>query len=175
MKKCYVCEGKGRFKHLDRDICKKCFLKNIEKRVKKHLGRKMFKKGDKILVIGGVEKVLLEKAIGGLPLKITFRKRLPKEIKVFDYVVTGKTMDEIDEKFLRGLMKGRLVLGKVKKKFFNITEVLTDEEIKRYAELNNVAFKVRKKKRILDGLKSFKEIKYNLYKNIKNLRNVFIF
>jgi len=171
MKKCYVCRGKGQLKHLDRDICKKCFLKNVEKRVKKHLGRKLFKKGGKVLVIGGVEKVLLEKAVGGMPLKITFRKKLPKLVKEFDYVVVGKTMDAIDEEFLTGLLKGKLVLGKMKKKFFNVLEVLTNEEAKKYARMNGIDFKVKGEK-ALKVLENFKEIKYNLYKNIKELRDV---
>ncbi len=184
-------------KHLDRDICKKCFLRNTERRVKRHLRngaqqvahvgpphyrgsklkrvpprQRLFKRNDKILVVGEVERVLLERAIKGMPLKITSRKRLPKEVKGFNWVVIGKTMDEVIEEFLERLFKGKLVLEKMKKRFFNILEVLTDEEVKQYARLKGIKFVVKEKKRVLDKLKEFKEIKYNLYKNVRKLREV---
>ena len=170
LRKCYVCNRKGNFEHLNRYICRKCFLKNIERRVKRHLSRRLFKRNDKILVIGEVERVLLERAVKGLPLKITSRKRLPKEVKGFNWVIVGKTMDEVIEEFLEGLTKGKLILGKMKKKFFNILEPLTDEEVRQYARLKKIKFEVKEKKRVLDRLKEFKEIKYNLYNNVRNLR-----
>ncbi|MBR9683626.1 hypothetical protein GOV03_03740 [Candidatus Woesearchaeota archaeon] len=171
MTTCYVCGKKGNLKHLDRDICKKCFLRNVERRVKKHLGRRMFKKDDKILVIGELEKVLLENAVKGMPLKIVSRKKLPKLIQGFDYIVVGRTMDEVGGEFLGGLMKGKLILGGMKKKFFNILEVLTDEEAEQYAKLKDIKFKVLGEKGFLDTL-GLKELKYNLYKNIKELRKL---
>lgn len=172
MEKCYVCGREGRFKHLGRPICRKCFLRNIEMRVKRHLGRRLFKRNDKVLVVGEVEKVLLEKAVKEMPLRITFKKKLPNEAKGYNWIVIGKTMDNINEEFLEGLMKGKSVLGKMKRGFFNILEVLTDEEAKKYAELKRIKFKVREKKRCLDKWEEFKEIEYNLYKNIKGLREI---
>lgn len=144
---------------------------NVERRVKKHLGRKRFKKNDKVLIVGELERVLLERAVNGMPLKITFGKRLSKNIAGFDCVVVGKTMDDINEEFLEGLLKGKLVLAKLEKKFFNILEPLTDEEVKKYAELKRIKFEIGKGKKFLNGLKELKEIKYNLYKSVKRLRD----
>lgn len=171
MAECYVCKGKGDFKHLEREICKKCFLRNMEKRIKKHLGRRRFKKGDKVLVIGEVEKILLEKAVGGLPLKIAFKTKLPAKIKEFDWILVGKTMDEINREFLEGLFKGKLEKDK-QKKFFNLLEPLTEKEIKKYAEIRKIRFEGgrNKTKGFLEGLNKFQEIKYNLYRNVKELR-----
>ncbi len=173
MGKCYACGGKGSLKHLDRDICRKCFLKNIEKRVKKHLGRKLFKKNSNILVIGDLENVLLKKVIKDLPVKITFKKKLPKEIKGFDWVIIGKTLDDVGEKFLTGLFKGKLLVGKTKKKIFNLLEPLTLDEVTLYAKLNKIKFKIKKQVGLLEKLKEYKELKYNLHKNIKELKKVF--
>lgn len=172
MEECYVCGRKSELKHLGKGICKKCFLGTIEKRVKKHLGRKLFKRNNKVLVIGKLEKELLEKAVRGMPLKITSRKKLPAKVEEFDWIVIGKTMDDFTEEFLSSLFKGRIFLGKMKKKFFNILEVLTDEEAKQYAKLKRIRFKVKKKEEFLDTLKEFKEVKYNLYKNVKELRKI---
>ena len=173
MQKCYVCGGKGSFKHIGRGICRKCFVRNIERRVKKHLRnaaqsvaqvgppryrrtltvkcvpprQRLFKKGDRILVIGEVEKVLLEGAVKGMPLEMVFRKRLPRETKKFDYVVMGNAMDGICEEFLSNLFKGRLKVKKEKLNVFNILEPLTEEEVKSYAEIKGIKFKFRKRKK----------------------------
>ncbi len=172
MEKCYVCGKRSYFKHLGRGICRKCFLRNIEKRVKKHLSRKLFKGNDRVLAVGELEKELLERAVGGMPLKIDLREKLPADIKGFDWIVVGKTMDKVNEDFLSSLFKGKVILRKMKKKFFNILEVLTDKEVLQYAKLRKIKFKINKKERFTDALKEFKEVKYNLYKNVKELRKI---
>jgi hypothetical protein len=214
MEKCYVCGKRSYFKHLGRGICRNCFLRNIEKRVKKHLSRKLFKRKDKVLAVGELEGELLERAVGGMPLDIVFRKRLPKKISGsrktkfsgtprkqssptgFDWIVTGKTMDYVDEEFLSSLFNGKLKSMKIGEKVFNmlgekispshknirkkpnvfnIFEVLTDEEVSQYAKLRKIKFKAKNGKRFLDSFKKFKEVKYNLYKNVKELRKLKFF
>lgn len=169
---CYVCLRRGDFKHLERFICKKCFLRNIEKRVRKHLKEKGLKKGERVLVIGELEKFLLEKAKKDLPLEIVFKEKLPSSLKGYGLVVIGRTKEEINEDFLEGLFKGELRLGEIRKNFFNILEVLTIDEAERYARLRRIKFKKRKIKGILNSLKRFKEVNYTLYKNIKELREL---
>ena len=167
---CYVCKGKGSFLHLNQAICKKCFLKNIEKRVKKHLGRSRFKRNDSILVIGEVERELLETSVQGMPLKVTFRRKLPQELK-FKHVIIGNSMDSVCSSFLDGLFAGKLKL--TQSKFFNITEPLTNDELKKYTQFKGIKLKVTLPNTFLDKLRKFPEIKYNLYKNIKELRERF--
>ena len=162
MGKCYVCAGKGNFKHLGREICRKCFMRNMEKRVKKGLGRKMFKRGDKVLVVGLIEEHLLRVAVKELPIEITMRKKLPVSVKGFDWVVYGKAMDEVNAEFILGLEEGKLELGGGKRKFFNILEVLTSEEISRYCSLKKIKY-LRKEV-------ASSEFSYNLHRNIKDLR-----
>ena len=169
--KCYVCKGKGSFLHLNQPICKKCFLKNIEKRVKKHLGRSRFKRNDAILVIGEVERELLVTSVRGMPLNLTFKSKLPKELK-FKQVIVGQSMDSVCSIFLDGLFAGKFNLAK--NKFFNITEPLTNDEVQKYARLKGIKWKVETQTNpFLEKLKKFPEIKYNLYRNIKELRERF--
>ena len=52
-KKCYLCGRRKVFDYLGRLICDKCFVRVVEKRVKKSLGR-VFSKGDEVLVVGGL-------------------------------------------------------------------------------------------------------------------------
>ncbi|MBT4650892.1 hypothetical protein HOC13_00010 [Candidatus Woesearchaeota archaeon] len=174
MESCYVCKKKGSFKHLDRSVCKQCFIRNIERRVKRYLGRKLFKKGDKILVVGDLVEHLLKRAIKDLPVKIEKKKRLPKDVKKFKWVVIGKTLDELCENFLLGLFKGELDLRVPAKKFVNILEPITKEELKKYSQIKKVEYKEEKDNekigKFFKGLSKHKEIKYNLYKNIKELR-----
>ena len=154
------------------------------------MGRKLFKKGDFVLVIGKVEEILLKAAIGDLPLELTFRKKLPANVKKFNKIVIGKIMDTIDEDFLSGLFEGRLFSekgsnkiknienkGKSKgKKLFNILEPLTLEEIRSYSKLKKIKFNQKERKNqgkeFLDRLKNYSELKYNIYKNIKELRTI---
>src|SRR3989339_1308543 len=131
---CYVCQGKGSFLHLDRYICNKCFTKNIEKRVKHHLGRNLFKPNDTILVLGKLEYYFLSQVIKGMPLQITFKSKLPSDLTAFKHIILGKTLDQLDEDFLSGLFDGKLSLPTENKPFFNILAPLTDEEIDKYAQ-----------------------------------------
>jgi hypothetical protein len=176
MNNCYVCGGKGNLKHLSRDICKKCFARNIERRIKKHLGRSLFKKNDYVLVIGEIEKSLLETSVKGMPIKITLRKRLPLDLKKYNHIIIGKTMDQLDEDFLSDLFNGKLKFKSNFKKMFNILEPITNKELVGYCKIKNMDFKVKENdglgKKFLTKLKQFEEIKYNLYKNIKELRTV---
>lgn len=205
MRECYACSGKGELFHLGRSICRKCFLRNMEKRVKKELGRERLGKGERVLVVGELEKVLLEKAVKGMPLRVTFRKRMPKDTKGYERVVYGRTMDEVEEEFLEGLFEGKL-RKRGKGKVFNILEPLTEEEAKKYAKLRGVEFtgerrregkggergkgrkeggkrrgkenegkgrgkeKNGKGRNFLEGLKEFKELRYNLLKNVREIR-----
>ena len=175
MVNCYSCVGKGEVKHLGRVLCKKCFSKIVERRIRKHLGRRLFKKGDRVLVVGEVEKILLERAVGGMPLEVVSRKRLPKSVKEFNCVVVGKTMDKVCGRFLERLFLGKFDLGKLEeKKFFNILEPLSDEEVKEYAKIKKIKFVVRKGRRsYFSELGNFEESKYNLYKNIRLMREKF--
>ncbi len=171
--KCYICSGKGKLIHLDRNICSKCLVRNVEKRVKKHLGRKLFKKGDYVLVVGKLEEVLLKAAVGDLPLNISIKDKVGKfKSEKYDKIVVGVVMDEIEEKFLSELFSGKMNLGK--NEFFNILEPLTREEVKLYCKVKGLAFDLDREKSLggefLNKLKEFKEIKYNIYKNIKELR-----
>ena len=185
MVQCYVCQGKRTFRHLGRAICQKCFVRQIEKRVKKHLGRKLFKKCDSVLVVGEVEKELLKKAVGDLPLDLTFSNELPPSIKNFDHIVVGVNMDQIDETFLTGLFEGKLQLenrgielkkNSEQENMFNILEPLTEDEVKLYSKIKKIKLNLKARKNLgrefLDRLKEFNEIKYNVYKNIKELRNL---
>ncbi|MFH1682437.1 MAG: hypothetical protein ABIA37_01445 [Candidatus Woesearchaeota archaeon] len=170
---CYVCEGKGSFLHLNRLICKKCFLRTIEKRVKKHLGRRLFKKDDQVLVVGEVERELLESAVKEMPLQIVAKKKLPKKVKGVDFIVIGKTLDELDGEFLKDLFQGRIGISKKaeeKIKMFNILEPLTDEEVKIYAGIKKIKVEIKDRKEPLKLFEEYKELKYNLYNTIKELR-----
>ncbi len=172
--KCYICSGKGNLKHLDRDVCPKCLVRNVEKRVKKHLGRKLFKKGDSVLVVGEVEECLLKAAVKNLPLNITVGRQHLKG--KFDKIVVGRTMDEVDEEFLSQVFEGKIMVKEGK--FFNILEPLSEEEVILYTQIKEVKFDRERLKnegeRFLNGLRQFKEIKYNVYKNIKELRTILL-
>jgi len=145
----------------------------MEKRVKKHLRKNKFKKNDSLLVIGTLEHYLLTKSLQGLPVNITARKKVPPNTAKFKRLIIGKTMDQTNEEVLTALFQGKITKQK-KSKFFNILEPLTDQEVLQYAKLKKIPFSIKKRsnsgRKLLTSLAEFKEIKYNLSKNIKKLK-----
>ena len=87
---CDLCGNQGGFKHLDKFVCDRCFVKLIEKRVKKGL-RGVFSKDETVLVKGELAKNFMEKL--NIPLKLVDSGKYDKkEIEM--------TMDDVDAGFL---------------------------------------------------------------------------
>ena len=128
------------------------------------------------MVIGEVEKRLLENAVKGMPLQIKAGKSLPKERERFDFIVIGKTLDEVNREFLQDLFQGKLNLGRAdqgKFSLFNILEPLTDQEVSMYCRINKIKTGIEEKKEILKLFDEYQELKYNIYNTIKELRESF--
>ena len=73
---CFMCGKKPEtdLKHL-RPLCKLCFCRTIEKRIRKYARiNKIFKKNDRILVTDNLDHYLVKSMIKDLPVKIFLKK-----------------------------------------------------------------------------------------------------
>ncbi|MBR9691171.1 hypothetical protein GOV06_00120 [Candidatus Woesearchaeota archaeon] len=170
--KCYLCKGKASIKQQKgRSICNRCFCKLIEKRVRKYSRiNKLFKKNDRILVLGNVSRYFLESMLKGLPVKLFFRKNNVNK------VVVEWTMDDEVNEFMKALFLGKK-MKKAKKNEIKLLKVLTDDEVKKFAKIKKLKFKVNKRdkdvQKFLDNVeKKHPNIKYNLLKNINVLNRL---
>ena len=170
--KCYLCGGKSRFKQQKgRSICNSCFCRLLEKRVRKYARlNKLFKKGDRILVKGDVNKYFVESILKDLPVKLFFKKN-----NNINKVVVEWTLDDEINEFVKALFLNKKV-KKAGKTDVRLLKVLTDEEVKKFAKINKIKFKPNKKDKavqeFLDNVEAkHPNIKYNLLKNIDNLKH----
>jgi len=175
VRKCRLCGVTKNFEHLGRDICEKCFVRLIEKRVKKSLGR-IFSKGNKVLVVGDLAEYFLRKSVKNLPLKIVKRKEIPSDVSNFDKIVVEETIDDVDAEFLSGFFSKQFVFKK-NKKIIKILKSITDEEAVKFAEIKGVGFEVKKEnKAIKEFLKKISkkhpEVRFNLLKNVKGVEGL---
>lgn len=173
--KCFLCDKKGKIKQQNnRYICDKCFSKQFEKRIRKFSRiNKIFKKNDKILVIGEVNKFLVEKIVKDLPLKLYFDEKDEKKV---DKILLEWTIDDEANDFLMNLLQ-----KKKRKRFFSkeikFLVVMTNEDVKEFARINKLKFKAKKidesVKKIIDPLhKEHPSAKYTLIKNIEMLNRL---
>lgn len=173
--KCNLCGNLKAFKHLDRFVCDRCFVRLIERRVQKGLGR-VFVKGDKVLVAGELAEYFLRKSVKDLPLEIFVRKKMPADVSGYDKIVLGMTMDDINSGFLADIFGKDFKIEK-SEKIVNILQSITDEEAVRFAEIKGLDFSVSEKNQVIkDFLKKVSrkhaEIRYNLLKNIKEVERI---
>ncbi|MBW2996390.1 hypothetical protein KY332_03760 [Candidatus Woesearchaeota archaeon] len=165
--KCYLCGGRASFKQQKgRAICNRCFCKLIEKRVRKYARvNKLFKKNDRLIVKGAVNRYFVKSMLKGLPVKFV-RDRGKK--------VVEWTMDDEVNEFVKALFLNK----KVKKsKDIRLLKVVTDKEIERFARIKKLKFKPNPKdkdvQKFLDNVeKKHPNIKYNLLKNIDMLNRL---
>jgi hypothetical protein len=112
------------------------------------------KPNEKILVIndgtaaGVAAEYLLSRVIGGLPAKITVKKKISagesaKNFGRFNRVIIPYSIDDKIEMFLRQMFEGEK-LKKSKQELW-LVEHLTDEEIEQLLKLKKLKFKQKKK------------------------------
>ena len=166
--KCYLCSKKGaRKEQKGRAICDKCFCKLLEKRIRKYARiNKFFKKNDKLLVKGDMNKYLIK----SMNLPVKFAK------KNYNKIVMEWSLDDSINEFMGSLFNDKKI-GKVSKKEIRLLECATDQEIILFAKIKKLKFKANKKNK--DVQKFLEEVnerhtgaKFGLLRNIKELNKL---
>ena len=136
-------------------LCKSHFFELVERRAKEAIrGIGWLKKGEKVLVVndgtaGGVaSEYLLKKVVGGLPLKITVRRKVGQAggAKGFDRIAMPNSIDDKIEMFLRQVFEAKKL--KRGKKELWLVEHLADNEIEQFLKLKNLKFRQKKKSKL---------------------------
>lgn len=169
--RCIKCKRKKQLINLAslEPLCKDCFCKVIEKRIRKKIRlNKLFKKGDRILIADELSFFLVKKIIKDLPVKLFLRKAKGKISKR----VVKWTLDDELLVFLKNMFFGK----KAKKpKQISILDVITDNEAIMFSKLNKIKFKPSiKDKNIANMLerleKKYPEIRFSLSRSISELK-----
>ena len=165
MVKCHRCNVTKTFEHLGRNICDKCFVKLIEKRVKKGLS-KVFVKGERVLVVGELARYFMD------------RVNVPLEFVDSDYdkIVVSLTMDDVDSGFLSDFFGSDFKIEK-DVKVVRILSSITDEEALCFAKIKGIKFSVSGEHKVIkEFLKKISlkhpEIRFNLLKNVKEVERI---
>ena len=136
-------------------LCRSHFFELVERRAKEAIrGIGWLKKGEKVLVVndgtaaGVASEYLLKKVVGGLPLKITVRRKLGQagSAKGFDRIVMPYSIDDKIEMFLRRMFENKK-LKKGNKELW-LVEHLANDEIEQFLTLKNLKFRQKKKSKL---------------------------
>ena len=171
--KCYQCNRTAKIKQQKgRAVCNVCFCRLIEKRIRKNARlNKIFRKGDKILVLGELNKYFVKSIIKDLPVEMYFKMKEDKEFtkkKKINKIIRQETIDDKINLFLEKLFLGKNI--KSRKKTISLLNVITDKEAKLFAKIKKLRFKENKKNKdiqnLLDDLeKKDPGAKFRLLKN----------
>lgn len=187
--KCFKCKKNKAVVDLFyiKNLCKSCFFKIIERRLRKHIRlNKLFKKNDRILIIDNLSFYLVKKIIKDLPVKIFF-KEIPvnslNNKKIKDYIRNNKinrivipwTLDDEISLFLENIFLNKKT--RIKKDYIKLLKTVTDKEIILFARLKNIKFRENKKnkeiKEFLDKLEyKHPETKFSLLRSINQLEKL---
>ena len=187
---CVKCGKSGEVKVQNLVACEKCFLKIIEKRVRKEIRlKKLIRKNDKILIINDgtaeffVSEYLLKNIIKDLPVEITSSKQDYKlgDIVNGDYnkLIIPWNADKEDEYFLENIFSnqkskywGHFIIKE--KTYIKLLLPVLQAEVEIFAKIKGLKFKTRKKTNIsnmLDKLeKEYPEVKFSLLKSSQELQ-----
>ena len=188
--KCVKCGKLGKVKVQNLIACENCFLKIIEKRVRKEIRlKKLIRKNDRILIINDstaeyfVSEYLLENIIKDLPVKITLSKQNYKLGDVisgeYDKIIVPWNADKEDEYFLKNIFENQEAKYtghyRIKDKtYIKLLLPVLQAEIEIFAKIKGLKFKTRKKTKIsemLDKLeKEYPEVKFSLLKSSQELQ-----
>ena len=188
--KCVKCSKSGEVKVQNLVACEKCFLKIIEKRVRKEIRlKKLIRKKDRILIINDgtaeffVSEYLLKNIIKDLPVTITISKQ---DYNLGD-IITGNynkiiipwNADKEDEYFLENIFSnqkskfaGHFIIKE--KTYIKLLLPALQAEVEIFVKIKGLKFKTRKKTKISDMLdkleKEYPEVKFSLLKSSQELK-----
>ena len=147
------------------------FLRLIEKRIRKFVRyNKLFKKGQKILVLDSLDLYFVKSITKEIPLKVyTARKG-----RRFDFVIKQWTADDEINLFLKSLFHAK---KPEKQNFIKLLSVITDEEAEEFAKLKEIKFKPNKKEGFVQQFvnavnERYPDTKYKLIKSIETLKDL---
>ena len=179
--KCYLCRKSANIKQQkDRYVCDNCFVRLITKRVRKFCRlNKIFKKNDRILVIGELNKYLAKNVVEKRPVKLFFRSKENKEFikkNKINKVLLQWTLDDEANNFLLGLFKGQKI-KKFDEKYIKFLVSITNDEALMFAKIKKLKFKANKMdpyiKRLIDKMhKEHPSARYTLLNNIEMLNRL---
>jgi len=170
--KCYLCSKSAKIKQQKgRAICDDCFVRLIEKRIRKYTRlNKIFKPEDKILIKGDLSKYFVESITKDLPVKIFSNKNKKSNKIAIDW-----TADDEANLFLEELFLGKK--AKVEKRYIRLLRVITDKEAELFSKIKKLKFKRNKKnkdiQKLIDDMeKKDPGAKYRLLKNFDMLNRL---
>lgn len=151
-------------------LCNKCFARTIEKRIRKYIRlNSPFRKNDRILVKGSLNKYLIPRIIKHLPCRICCQKAKGRINKI----VVQWTLDDETNLFLKHLFTGKK--AKQNPRHIKPLKVITDREAERFAGIKKLKFKPNRKDKevqhfINEMEKSYPDTKYKIFKSIGILK-----
>lgn len=174
-------------KHLG-NLCKGCFSRIIEKRIRKTTRiNKIFKKGDNILVFDKLSSHIVNNILKDLPKKVFFYKKYDsinqlnnkiiknyiKKNKINKVVIPWTLDDEID-KFLKNVMLNKIIK---KNDYIKLFKETTEEELDLFSKMNKLKYiKNKKNKDINDFISNVDEIypatKFKLLRSSEKLSDI---
>lgn len=114
--------------------CKKCFLYQIERRVRNSIREHHpLKKGQRVVVQNSVARYFLEQVVH-VPLVL-----VKKSAKKTDLIVSSATSDDFVVSFLEHILFGKKI-ARLKKNILYLFASLTDEELALYCHYRNLSF-----------------------------------
>ncbi|MBW2966089.1 hypothetical protein KY342_03220 [Candidatus Woesearchaeota archaeon] len=181
--RCYLCNKIGQIKQQKgRAVCYECFCRLIEKRVRKNARlNKIFRRGDKVLVLGSVNKYFVKSIVKDLPIELYFKAREDKEFvrkKRINKIIRQETIDDQVNLFLEKLFSNKSMKSKLSNKSnISLLGVVTDKEAKLFAQIKELRFKENKKNKdvqiILDDMENKDPgAKFRLLKNMALLNKL---
>jgi len=149
-------------------LCKKCFCRIIEKRIRKDARLKeWFKKNDHIYTDSMLSRCIVSSIVASLP------KKFVKSRQSANKIVLTRTSEDIIVDSLEQIFRNKRIKSSCRKEIPLLCS-LTDEEASAYAEFRKLNFRPRKKnreiKKFIDALQDrYQETKSALANAIEDL------
>lgn len=135
--KCHKCNRKAEFRHVDKQLCRSCFSKQIEQKIRRNLRQYDIKKDSRLYVNDDASRYVIERVVNR-PVKIVSEK------KKSDRLVVAWTLDDENEQFLNNMFLNKKLFGKEDKKTIKLFTPLSNSDMKNYFRIKKVKYSLQK-------------------------------
>jgi hypothetical protein len=161
--KCQKCKNRAVFE----DLCKSCFSRYIERKIRRELRTsKLISRDDILVITDPLCEFVIKRALKGLPVKITKRGKGKR--------VLPWTVEDECHAFLSLFLNNKPLKGIGHGKDIKLFLTLREAEVSAYAKAKGFQFKARRKDtimKVLDELeKKHSQTKYSLLRSINDIK-----
>jgi hypothetical protein len=134
---CHKCKRPAEARLVDKELCRGCFTRLVEQKIRRNLRQYDIKKDSKLHVADDASRYIIEKVVNR-PVRIV------DDLKKADRIAVAWTLDDENEEFLNNMFLNKKLFGKEDKKVIKLFTPLSRKELADYLRIKKIKYSPKK-------------------------------